>query len=258
MVAIFLFVLVIVALIVLAVTLVLNSSASKKAGAENQRTYSMEELYTNIVKAVAVENYEEAYELWHQYESDNRYSLTYKDLSDYYHYAAGLKGYVGAQEVCLNEVKTALEQVSKGFKRASFYLDEVNLLCESVHGAFVKPAPASSVYRMDIKRDGTADLQFDQPKSYTNVSYIKGEKVIWTLEDGKIVSGKVSGGPYFLSITPTEEGMDVQDRRQFGNDLELCGTYYPYDESEAALLEEESDEQFRPLEERTLRAESRE
>lgn len=200
MVAIFLFVLVIVALIILAVTLVLNSSASKKAGAENQRTYSMEELYTNIVKAVAVENYEEAYDLWHQYESDNRYSLTYKDLSDYYHYAAGLKGYVGAQEVCLNEVKTALEQVSKGFKRASFYLDEVNLLCESVHGAFVKPAPASSVYRMDIKRDGTADLQFDQPKSYTNVSYIKGEKVIWTLEDGKIVSGKVSGGPYFCLL----------------------------------------------------------
>lgn len=235
-----LFGLLIVAVVVLIVTLVLNMPASKKA--EKERTYSPEELYTEIVRLVSTEKYQEACDLWHANEKNEQFSLDYKDLSSYYHYAAALKGYIGAEESCLNEVKTELEQVAPDFKRASYYQKEIAALNGSVYGTYVKTAPAAAEYRLEIHDDGTADMLYNQPQNYITVNYIKHEKIVWTIEGGSLCKGKVSGGPYFFALTPVEDGIQVEDRRQFGNDLEMCGVYVRREEEEEPETSEESEE----------------
>lgn len=222
----FLFAVLFVAVAALAVSLALNSAASKRAkAARKKREYTQEELYDEIVSLVAAEKYQQAFDLWKQYASDARFSLGYKDLADHFHYATALKGYVGVPGVFLHDVKAALEKVSPGFHKVADYLREVTELCETVCGVYTKEAEAAAEYRMEIAADGTADIRYEQPQNYITVSYIKGSKVAWTIENGSVSAGKVSGGPYFLKLIPCLGGMEVEDRRRYGNDLEMCGSY---------------------------------
>lgn len=221
-----LFMVLFAAVIVLIVVLVMNYISNRKAmKAKQKKEFTQEGLYLEISRLVAAEEYRQACELWKQYEPDERFSLSYKDLSDQYHYALALRDYIGMTEVCLSEVKAALERVKPEFRQANFYLKEVATLIESVCGTYIKPGNASAEYHMVIDPDGTADIQYHQAQNYMTVKYIRNEKVTWTIENGAIRSGKVSGGPYFLKLTPVEGGMQVEDRRQFGNDLEMCGAY---------------------------------
>lgn len=237
-----LFGLLVVAVVVLVVTLVRNSAASKKAEKERKALLSPEELYTSMVSLVASGKYQEAFDLWNAHENDEGITLQYKDLANYYHYAAALKGYIDVKEVCLNDVKTELEQVPPDFKRAAQYQKEVAALGGSVCGRFIKKASAGAEYQMKIDPEGIADILYIQPQNYVTVHYIKQEKVTWAIEAGILSTGRVSGGPYFFELTPVEDGMQVEDRRRYGNDLEMCGVYLRQEEEEEKPETDEADE----------------
>lgn len=139
--------------------------------------------YQEMVNAVEAQKYSECIDIWDKFNTDGFYALDYKDISDYYYYADGMKLYTSSEEVKLSDIMGSFEQVSNGFRDVDFIIAGIKQQEELTNGEYHN----SSEYRMTID-NGHVKVKGPSWDYFENYNG-DGEYLI---QDGKIQKLQVS------------------------------------------------------------------
>lgn len=186
-----------------------------------------EEAYAQVTSLVDGEKYQEAYDYWNSVAvnaPDSCFSLDYKDLSDYYHYSAALKGFLNGDHVSLVETLDHLKKVSSDFKDTKKYAQEISSVYTSIHGLFIKPIDNLSECRIEIRgEEAVADYYW--PLLDRSVSTVRKQPITWVVEDGKILRGELQYSAWTYTITPASNALECKVLVNGEYDEELSGLY---------------------------------
>lgn len=161
--------------------------------------------YQEMVNAVEAQKYSECIDIWNKFNTDGFYVLDYKDISDYYYYADGMKLYTSSEEVKLSDIMGSFEQVSNGFRNVDSIIAGIKEQKELTNGEYHN----SSEYRLIIDN---GHVEAKGPSWNPFEHYIgDGEYLV---QDGKIQELQVSIESMLdkcnLSITFSNEGIFIK------------------------------------------------
>lgn len=200
---------------------------SRIEGIEEAVAAAYEELYSQMVALVDGEKYQEAYEYWNDNCGDF-YTLDYKDLADYYHYANALKDYKKEKPVFVNQVVDALREVSPNFKDTTALMNLYEPVAD-LDGTYVKPdeeklfgMSSSLEYQIIVDDDSVRVISWSKYRNEVVADYGGGAMPIaWVIENGKPIYAEIESLPYMWKVTPMSGGLNIEWQTTYDNEIDF-------------------------------------
>ncbi len=173
-----------------------------------------EEVYSQIAVLVDSEQYQEAYNYWNSINANDTYTLSYKNLSDYYYYAEAMKDY-HEEGTAIHQVLSALEKVSENFKNVK-ELRQLLSVPGELDGIYEKPYESEwlgvseiLVERIEIQGDNISLYWYRKDRNRVEGSYGRGT-LLWQIENGVPTFVTAKCGIHKVEIQQNSNGLTVK------------------------------------------------
>ena len=191
-----------------------------------------EEVYSQIVALVDSEQYQEAYNYWQNVNVNDIYTLDYKNLTDYCHYAEAMIEYHREEGVAIHFVLSTLEKIPDNFKNVK-ELRQLLSVSNELDGIYEKPCedeyfgPSETlVERIEIQGDNISLYLYRKDKDQTTFYYGSGT-LFWQIENGVPISATAKCSFYRVEIQKNATGLTVKWMTDYDEEIDpyKSGTY---------------------------------
>ena len=183
-----------------------------------------EEVYSQIAVLVDSEQYQEAYNYWNSINANDTYTLSYKNLSDYYYYAEAMKDY-HEEGTAIHQVLSALEKVSENFKNVK-ELRQLLSVPGELDGIYEKPnedrfgVSKTMVVRIEIQGDNISLYLCQKDKNNeVFLSFGRGT-LLWQIENGIPTFATARCLPYKVEIQRSAAGLTVKWMTDYNQEVD--------------------------------------
>lgn len=206
---------------------------------ETAKNTAYEEIYAQVTTLVDEGEYWEAFNYCTENSVNDFYELDYKDLADYYYYVLAMCNYGDGNSIVASECLSLLKKISIDFKDVRQLTDTWTAFASALDGVYEKPYESewseksnTSVEEIEIIGSRLSAKMYPKysmdSKYWYFYTHDYGDgKIALTIEDESVKYATAECGVYTLKLTPSSEGLNVEWRIAYNQEVDQykSGTY---------------------------------